>query len=218
MQTGIYEIRNEMNGKRYIGSAISFRRRFSEHRSMLRLGRHHSRHLQASCDKYGIDAFEFRPIVVCAARDLLFYEQRALDVYRPDYNCAPIAGNTLGTRRSAETRAKIAAKSVGRKWTDEAKAKVSATLTGRKMSDAFRQKLVGNQRAKGLRHTDEWKAANSARMMGAKRPKSPEIREKIAASLRGRKATPEARANQSAAQRGKKRGPYKRQTDQEIAA
>jgi group I intron endonuclease len=209
MQSGIYQIRNTENGKRYVGSAANREKRFNEHRSMLCRGRHHSGHLQNAFHKYGAGVFVFETLLICAPQDLLFYEQRAINGLCPEYNVARVAGNTLGTRRSQETKAKIAAKALGRTWSDDRKAKLSAAMTGRKMSEQFRQTLIGNQRAKGHRHTDEWKAANSVRMLGQKRPKSPEHREKIAASLRGRKASAQARANQSAAQLGRKRGPYR---------
>lgn len=44
--SGIYEIVNTINGKRYVGSAVSLKRRWVDHRRDLRAGKHHSRHLQ----------------------------------------------------------------------------------------------------------------------------------------------------------------------------
>jgi predicted GIY-YIG superfamily endonuclease len=35
---GIYEIANRVNGKRYIGSAAFFNKRWSQHRGLLRRG------------------------------------------------------------------------------------------------------------------------------------------------------------------------------------
>jgi group I intron endonuclease len=206
---GIYEIVNANNGKRYVGSAVNFARRWAGHQCRLRAGRHHNRHLQSAWNKHGAGAFTFKPLLVCEKRDLLMYEQIALDALRPEFNVEKIAGSSIGCARTPETRAKIAAKARGRQWTPEAKAKLSATVTGRKLSDEHRATLLGNKRAKGMKHTDEWKSANAARNTGVKRPKDAEYRAKIAATLRGRKATAEARANQSAAQLGKKRGPYK---------
>lgn len=208
MNTGIYAIVNTTNGNRYIGSAVDFRQRWAEHRSLLKRGVH-NKHLQAAWAKYGAAAFEFKKLLVCSPQNLLLFEQRAIDGLRPEYNICAVAGNTLGTHRSAETRAKIAAKAIGRRWGDEAKEKLSASLTGRTLSPEHRATLVGNQHAAGTKHSAERKAAISAFMTGRPRPKSPEHRAKLAAALRGRKATAEHRANQSAAQLGKKRGPYK---------
>ena len=250
MNSGIYEIVCKPSGKRYIGSAISFDKRWNVHRSQLNRGVHHCRHMQRAWNKHGAEQFEFSVLLVCSGENLVMFEQRAFDVFRPEFNTAPRAGSSLGMKhrpesieklrakqtgvpsptkgmmrdraaveatasahrgmkRSAETREKIAAKARGRVWTEEAKAKLSATTTGRTLSPEHRAKLIGNKHAVGLKHTDEWKARNSALHTGRPRPKSPEYRAKIAATLRGRKATPEARANQSAAQLGKKRGPYK---------
>lgn len=216
MKSGIYKIRNSLNGKCYIGSACDIRRRWNEHRSMLTRGTHHARHLQAAWNLYGSAAFTFHVVEACEESALIEREQACIDAERPEYNVQPCARSSLGRALSEETKAKIAAKAVGRRWSAESKAKLSATLTGKKMPADYCARLLGNQRAKGYRHTDEWKAANSARNLGVKRPKDAEYRAKIAATLRGRKATPEARANQSAAQLGKKRGPYKkrRSTDE----
>jgi group I intron endonuclease len=218
---GIYEIVNSANGKRYIGSAVSLVQRIGEHRSRLRGKNHRNPHLQNAWNMYGEAAFSFRTILVCRDVNLLFFEQRAIDCYRPEYNISPTAGNSLGVKLSPETKAKIAAKAIGRKWTAERVALVSAAMTGGKLPESARQKLIGNKRAAGTRHTDEWKAENSLRHLGVKRPKSPEYRAKIAASLRGRTASPEHRANQAAAQRGVKRGAYKpwsQETRQKVAA
>src|SRR5574343_274554 len=95
---GFYQILNAANGKRYVGSAKCFYTRKGKHFSALRLGQHHARHLQAAFQKYGIEAFSFDVLLVCAQEDLLFYEQRAIDVLRPEYNSSPTAGNTLGVR------------------------------------------------------------------------------------------------------------------------
>jgi group I intron endonuclease len=209
MRSGVYQIFNKTNGKRYVGRAKDVVKRWNVHRVHLRRGTHHSRYLQSSWNKHGEASFEFRKIVVCAAKDLLVYEQIVLDAFVPEYNVARIAGNTLGTTRTPETRAKISAKAIGRKWSEEAKEKLRATTTGRKLPQERVRHLIGNKFAAGKKHTPERRAAISAFMTGRPRPKSPEQREKIAASLRGRKATPEHRANQSAAQMGKKRGPYK---------
>lgn len=207
-RSGIYEILNSVNGKRYIGSAVSLRSRWSEHRSHLARGSHHSRHLQAAWRKYGADAFSFRPLILCSKENLLFYEQIAMDAMNPEYNVARIAGSSIGCIRTPETRAKIADKARGRKWTDEARKKLSAAVKGRILSLEHVAHLMGNKHAAGLKHTDEWKLANSARQRGMKRPKDAAYRAKIAATLTGRKLTAEHRAKVAAALRGKKRGPY----------
>jgi len=214
MNTGIYEIVNTVNGKRYVGSAKDFKKRWGGHRAQLKKGRHHNRHLQSSWNKHGAAAFAFRKLLVCSPENLLMYEQIAIDATAPEFNVEKVAGSSIGCIRTPETRAKIAAKAIGRVWTEESKAKLSANTKGRKLTEERRQKLIGNKHAAGQKHTPERKAAISAFMTGLSRPKSQEHREKIAATLRGRKATPEHRANQSAAQKGKARGSYRPWSDE----
>ena len=48
-----------MNGKKYVGSAVNFKRRRRKHRKSLRKGTHHSPHLQNAWNKYGEDNFKF---------------------------------------------------------------------------------------------------------------------------------------------------------------
>jgi group I intron endonuclease len=102
--SGIYEIVNLVNGKKYIGSAKSLHSRFGNHRVRLVSGKHHNRYLQKSWIKYGAEAFAFRVLLICRPTDLICFEQRAIDSLRPEYNLSPTAGSTLlrlGQKRSA---------------------------------------------------------------------------------------------------------------------
>lgn len=214
--SGIYEIWNRVNGKRYVGSAVNFAQRWREHRSGLCRGKHHSSHLQAAWNKHGEVAFEFRVLMECAPDDLLREEQAEFDRRRPEYNICPTAGSTLGRAHSDETKRKIAARHIGTKRpprSAEYRAKISAIHKGRQPSPEHMAALQAG-RAKRV-YTEEQRqqigqAVKSAYAEGRKdRSRSPEYREKIAATLRGRELSPEHRANVSAAMRGKKRGPYK---------
>jgi len=59
LYSGIYSIRNRINGKRYIGSSISIYKRWNTHRRYLRKGIHDNLHLQSSWKKYGEKNFIF---------------------------------------------------------------------------------------------------------------------------------------------------------------
>lgn len=50
--SGIYEIINKVNGKRYIGSAKKFIARWNNHINLLRKNKHHNSHFQNSFNKY----------------------------------------------------------------------------------------------------------------------------------------------------------------------
>jgi predicted GIY-YIG superfamily endonuclease len=50
--SGIYEIINKLNNKRYIGSAQEFKSRWKDHKSSLLNNKHQNKHLQHSFNKY----------------------------------------------------------------------------------------------------------------------------------------------------------------------
>lgn len=61
---GVYKITNNETGNFYIGSSYEFKRRASQHRNSLKKNRHSNKHLQASWNKWGEDAFLFEVIEV----------------------------------------------------------------------------------------------------------------------------------------------------------
>jgi len=106
-RAGIYKITNLTNGKFYIGSSTRFDIRKNTHWCQLRGGYHFNSHLQSSWNLYGEEVFKFEPIIICAIKDLFFYEQRLIDGLKPAYNKSPIAGSTTGRKASEETKKRI---------------------------------------------------------------------------------------------------------------
>lgn len=206
--SGIYEIVNTVNRKRYIGSAKRLSERRYEHWIRLTNGNHRNLRLANSWKKHSGAAFEFHVLLICRASDLLFYEQLLLDSYRPEFNISPTAGSTLGRKHSEETKHKIATKALGRKRDRESVERGAAKLRGQKLPPERTQYLFGNNHAVGLKHSEEWKRQNSERHTGRPRPKSPEYRAKISAKLKGVSHSPERRVKQAQAQLGLKRKPY----------
>jgi group I intron endonuclease len=103
--SGVYQIRNKVNGKLYIGSSVNLKRRKTAHFSELKRGIHHSGKLQNSYNKYGADSFVFEVILVCQPCDVLLYEQIILDfkqTVKNGYNVSPTAGNTTGHKKTPE--------------------------------------------------------------------------------------------------------------------
>jgi group I intron endonuclease len=175
--TGIYEIVNLVNGKRYIGSAVNFAGRWSEHRRQLKTKTHHSRYLQRSWDRYGPDAFDFLVIEFCDPADLIAREQFAIDAFRPEFNTCRIAGSTLGI-----------------KYTPEAKARVSAALKGKRSGIKRDPSSVGKMAAshRGRKRSEETRKRISTAKVGSKMPpRSEEHRLKLSAAQKGRKKSPE---------------------------
>lgn len=105
---GIYHIKNKVNNKVYIGSAVNFERRKFEHLHKLKKGIHHSYYLQKSWDKYGEHSFEILLLeeVICD-EDLINREQWWIDNSMSDYNMCKIAGSVLGYKHSDETKEKL---------------------------------------------------------------------------------------------------------------
>lgn len=135
--SGIYEIRHVESGKRYIGSAQNFHKRWIAHRNHLRRGTHHAPHLQHSWAKNGEDSFEFVILENCSPEHLLKLEQVWLDWIKPEFNVCPKAYSTAGRIHSEETRSKIARSKVGIKLpprSEEYRAKLSAVHAGRQKS------------------------------------------------------------------------------------
>jgi group I intron endonuclease len=56
---GIYKIFNKVNNKYYIGSSNNIKRRWRDHKKMLRGNRHDNIYLQNSWNKYGENNFDF---------------------------------------------------------------------------------------------------------------------------------------------------------------
>jgi group I intron endonuclease len=96
VSSGVYEIVNTVDGKRYVGSASDIKGRWAVHRHGLSRGKHHSRYLQAAWNKHGGDQFVFRALLFCDKPNLLLYEQAAMDALSPEYNLAKFASSCLG--------------------------------------------------------------------------------------------------------------------------
>lgn len=189
-ESGIYEIRNAVNGKRYIGSTVSFAERFAAHRRSLVAGRHHSQALQRAWDKYGGENFRFDILVRCSETELRAREQSLLDSFRPEYN---VSVDAIAPMR-------------GRKMPLLAVAKIKAALTGKRRTAEQRARqselMLGNTRSLGVVHTSKARANMSAARRGI--PLSAEHRQKLSEAKRGkpgRMMSAETRARIGAANR-----------------
>lgn len=105
-KSGIYQIKNKVNSKSYIGSSIRLSKRWRRHLTDLKCNVHHSLALQRAFHKYGYDNFEFIILENCEENKLLEREQHYLNSIKPEYNICKTAGNCLGITHSEETKQK----------------------------------------------------------------------------------------------------------------
>ena len=66
---GVYQIRNKLNNKVYIGSSKDIGTRWSEHKRDLRTGEHRNSHLQNAYNKYGPENFIFEVLELLDSED-----------------------------------------------------------------------------------------------------------------------------------------------------
>ena len=231
MSSGIYEIRNMVNGNRYIGSAKNLMVRKKIHFSDLSRNVHHCSHLQNAYNVYGKDSFIFTALYECQPEELLRCEQEELDLLKPEYNTCRIAGNSLGRKHSDEIRKKISANIgdrsgknnpfYGRSHSEETKRKLSELWVGEKnpnygkpRSDEVKQKI--SQAKMGHITSEETKQKIKASCVGLIKNITEESRKKMSdTSIKmwgtrdrqwaiGRKYTEEAKRHMSEAQRNRR--------------
>ena len=85
-QSGIYEILNKINNKRYIGQSVHIRSRLLHHISMLNKNEHQNKHLQCSWNKYGEECFKFNVLEYCSIDELDNKEDYYIAKYQSNNN------------------------------------------------------------------------------------------------------------------------------------
>lgn len=133
--SGIYQIYNPINNKRYIGSSINVERRLKEHLRNLEKNRHCNDHLQSAYNKYK-DVLQFQFLEECEPDECLIFEQYYLDYYKSyirefGYNIDPEA-KYAGKHLSEETKEKIRQKALCKKISKETIEKIRLKNLGKK--------------------------------------------------------------------------------------
>ena len=89
-KSGVYEILNKENGKRYIGKARDLKVRKQHHESDIYNYKHKSEIMQmdfSASDCFNFDElFEFNIILYCRPSELTFYENILINSLKPEYN------------------------------------------------------------------------------------------------------------------------------------
>lgn len=128
---GIYQIRNKINGRRYVGSTSNFVRRKSQHFTQLRDNKHSNQQLQRAYDKYGENAFIFEVLEELPKDKLIKKEQEYLNANTNGYNIAKIAGSNAEVPRTKEWLYKMSESQKGVKKSDATKKRMSEAKKGK---------------------------------------------------------------------------------------
>lgn len=135
-KSGIYQIRNLVDGKKYIGSSVNLGERFLDHRRELNTSKHCNPYLQAAWLKYGESKFTFEILSLCNPSDTLTEEQIAIE----------IAESECGWDMLYNLSKKAGAPMAGRKHTPESIRKIKEAMS-----------LPRKGRTKDWKHSEEWK-------------------------------------------------------------
>ena len=174
---GIYLITSKSSGKRYIGSAVRFDRRWATHRCSLKRGNHDNPELQNIYNKHGVEGLVFSVVEVVDRSDLssqefkellLGREQCYIDNWNPEINVLKKAGSRLGHKTTDATKAKISASLKGRGCSDETRSKIGAAHKGKKLSEEHRSKLSAVH--KGITLSEEHKSKIKEGNIGKRQP------------------------------------------------
>lgn len=198
--SGIYQIVNKVNNKRYIGSSVDIYRRWGQHEYELRRGMHPAKHLQSAWDKYGEDNFEFSIIkVVKDIENILRVEQEYLDEHTHEYNTILIAGNNLGYRHTEDAKKRMSIIHTGFKHTEESKRKMSDYWKGRPRGKYTDERVAKHAAAmRGCTINEKQRAAlDAGRLLG----RTKDVYEKIANANRGKVRSDETKKKLSIARR-----------------
>ena len=166
-KSGIYEIRNTVNGMVYVGSSSNLIHRFAQHRWMLRNNNHYNNNLQSSWNIFGEVSFSFKILEICEKELLIDREQFYMDKLR---SVEREFGFNIDTTKgfSEEHLANSSRVNMGKIIPQETRDKISIALKGRKHSDCkpidpVRERELGRKREQKYRqlHKDEIKQRKS---------------------------------------------------------
>lgn len=192
-KSGIYFIRSTVNGKVYIGSTVNIRKRYREHKCILKSNQHTNIHLQRHYNKNGGNSLEYGLLELVTKDQLQDKEQDYVDKLDPEFNIMKeCVVNRIGLEHSEKTKAKMKKASeirrkrgdykkmakilseankgnkynLGRKCSEETKKKISKKLKGRKLTKEEKQKI--SEGLKGRDFSDDHRKSLSKAMTGNK--------------------------------------------------
>lgn len=186
----IYEVRNTVNGHRYIGlTRFTAQKRWKEHcRSALKRPR---TYLHFAISKYGVENFEVTEIAYSLSADFLGeLEQFIIVQEKPEYNQTCGGEVTLGRKYSDEVKETIRQKNIGRKISEESK-RVISEIKKRQYKENPELANKSTQWLRENRHRWEEKRIEAVRRASAGRKMPEEHKERLREISKTRLRTPE---------------------------
>lgn len=189
--SGIYMIRNTVNGKTYIGSSLCTNNRWRQHRQSLDKNNHKNPHLQSSWNKYGQGSFSFQVLEETIADDQVLLDREAywIDFYKSFETGYNLIKDPSRPSRSEETRKKMSLaqmgnkKGLGRAKSAEEVEKMRIALTGQKRTKETCEKI--RVAKKGIKRPEGFGEKMSLLLKGKTR--SEETCRKISLARTGKK-------------------------------
>lgn len=130
---GVYEIINQINGKRYIGQSVNIILRWKDHTKDLNKNESRCTLLQRAWNKYGADNFVFNILEECPESDLDYFEKYYISLYDTVNNGYNIEnGGNAQKHLSEETKKKLSDSHKGKTVSDETRRKMSESQKGDK--------------------------------------------------------------------------------------
>lgn len=196
----LYEITNNINGKKYTGITWEPKERWSGHKTTGR-SKDRGKVVHDAMRKYGVDNFTFTIVSHFPNRKTAAdAEIAAIATKQFKYNTAP-GGEGGSGPHTEETKLKISKVNKGRKRTPEQNERNRQAKLGKKQSPEAIEKSAASRRGRPL--TEEHRKKLSDLQKGKK--KSPEAVEKNRQSHLGLKQSAETIANRVAKNTGQKR-------------
>lgn len=192
----VYAITNSVNGKKYIGITNDITRRFRQHKSQLKYGKHPNVKLQRAYNKYGQDKFDFSVLeeLECSKKELADREIYYISKYDScdngynltyggdNYGNNVITEKTkqllrtvkLGYKESEETKKRKSIAMKNCSDMEERKKRSSKILRDLWKTKEFREKMAklnkGNTYTLGHHMSEEQKSKLSEMRKGEKNP------------------------------------------------
>lgn len=198
--TGVYQILSKVDGKIYIGSAgVSFKKRWRQHVTSLRAGKHVNVLLQRAWDKHGEENFDFQVLEECPPSECVSVEQTYLDkyeAYSPEkgYNLNPTAGSMLGYVHTEASRIKMSISAKLASARDPSLAEKRLERIKQYYSDPQARKKVSDRVREYMKRPD---VIERSRAAGVLRFKDPASRLAHGQAIKAATSSPEYRSSQS---------------------